>query len=91
LQAAAAMAAAGTATGCRGVTSQWRFFSLEEASTLQAIADWIIPADQYPGAVRADVVQYIDPQLKGRFAQHGKTYREGLAAANRLAGGSAPA
>jgi len=55
---------------------------------LQAIADWIIPADQDPGAVGADVVQYIDRQLKGRFAGHGKTYRDGLAAANRLAGGS---
>jgi gluconate 2-dehydrogenase gamma chain len=87
LQAAVVAAAAGTATGCRGANSRWRFFSPEEANTLQAITDCIIPADRDPGAVRADVVQYIDRQLKGRFAQFGKTYRDGLAAANRLAGG----
>lgn len=88
LQAAVAVAAAGAATGCRGANSRWRFFSPEEANTLQAISDCIVPADQDPGAVRADVVQYIDRQLNGHFAEHGKTYRAGLAAANRLAGGS---
>jgi gluconate 2-dehydrogenase gamma chain len=88
LQAAAAVAAAGTATGCRGAKSRWRFFSIEEADTLQAILAWIIPADRDPGAVQADAIQYIDRQLRGRFAAQGKTYRDGLAAANRLAGGS---
>jgi gluconate 2-dehydrogenase gamma chain len=88
LQTAAAVAAAGTATGCRGAGSSFRFFSLVEANTLQAIIAWIVPADQYPGAVEAGVIQYIDRQLRGRFAAQGQTYRDGLAAANRLANGS---
>jgi gluconate 2-dehydrogenase gamma chain len=88
LQAAAAVTAAGMATGCSGVKNRWRFFSVEEAGTLEAITGWIIPADQDPGAVQADVVQYIDRQLKGHFAEHRKAYQDGLAAANRLAGGS---
>ena len=88
LQTAAAVAAAGSAAGCGGARSRWRFFSLEEGSTLRAMVAWIIPTDQDPGAVEADTMQYIDRQLRGRFAAQAETYRDGLAAANRLAGGN---
>jgi gluconate 2-dehydrogenase gamma chain len=86
--AATAAAAAGAATGCRSSrSSPWRFFTIEEARTLNAVCEQIIPADDAPGAAWAGVIRYIDRQLVGRFKEHQKTYREGIAGLNRLAGG----
>ena len=73
------MAIAGAAAGCAAKTP-WRFFTLDEARTLQAICESIIPADEDAGATQAGVVHYIDRQLAGKFREHRKTYRDGLAA-----------
>ena len=86
LGAAAAAAIAGAA-GCGGARGTWRFFSGQEARTLDALLQWIIPDDGSPGARATGVIHYIDRQLSARFREHRKTYRDGLAAAGRLAGG----
>ncbi|HEY1205979.1 MAG: gluconate 2-dehydrogenase subunit 3 family protein [Bryobacteraceae bacterium] len=84
LQAAAAAAAA-SAASCGGKASPWRFFSVEEAATLAAVCDRIIPPDQDPGASAADVVNYIDRQLAGPLKRYRRAYREGLPALARFA------
>jgi gluconate 2-dehydrogenase gamma chain len=81
------VAAAGCAAGCRSSSGSWRFFTAAEAETVNAICERIIPADQDPGAGWAGVVRYIDRQLSGKFRRHGDTYRRGIAAVDRLAGG----
>lgn len=53
---------------------------MDEARTLAAICDQIIPADQDPGAAWAGVVNYIDRQLCGPLQRLRQTYRAGLAA-----------
>ena len=84
LQAAiAAAAAAGTGVACSRNRTPWRFFTVDEARALAAIADQIIPPDQDPGAAWAGVVNYIDRQLCGPFQNLQKTYREGLAAVDK--------
>ena len=83
---AAAVAAAGTAAGC-GPSSPWRFLTVKEGRTLDAICACLIPPDSDAGAAEAGVIHYIDRQLTRRFREHQKTYRDGLAAADRLAGG----
>ncbi len=79
LQAAAAAAAAAGVTGCSRNRTPWRFFSVEEARALAAMADQIIPPDQDPGASWAGVVNYIDRQLCGPYKNLQSTYRLGLA------------
>lgn len=78
LQAALA-AAAGAGIACSTNGTPWRFFTIDEARTLAAISDQIIPPDEYPGAAWAGVVNYIDRQLCGPFADLQRTYRCGLA------------
>jgi gluconate 2-dehydrogenase gamma chain len=80
MQMAAAAAAASPMLSCSSSQSPWRFFTVQEARTLQAICEQVIPADKDPGAKGAGVVNYIDRQLMGHFKRHQKTYREGLAA-----------
>lgn len=82
LLGAALFAAAGTAVSCGGgrSTRYWRFFTDDEARTVEAIAAQLIPADTDPGAKEAGVVDYIDIQLNQRFKKHRKAYRDGLAA-----------
>jgi gluconate 2-dehydrogenase gamma chain len=73
-----AIAAAGTAVSCTSEKSPWRFFTIDEAHTLEALCEQIVPADQDPGAKWAGVVHYIDRQLKGFYRQHQQVYRRGL-------------
>jgi gluconate 2-dehydrogenase gamma chain len=54
---------------------------------MEALLDWIIPADESPGAHQAGVIHYIDRQLMGHYREHRKTYRDGLPAVARLGGG----
>ena len=75
-----AAAAAGTGVACSRNRTPWRFFTIDEARALAAIADQIIPPDQDPGASWAGVVNYIDRQLCGPFQNFQNTYHEGLAA-----------
>jgi gluconate 2-dehydrogenase gamma chain len=81
LQAAiAAAAASGAGVGCGGTKNPWRFLTVDEARTLAAICDQIIPEDEDPGAVWAGVVNYIDRQLCGPLERLRDSYRSGLAA-----------
>jgi gluconate 2-dehydrogenase gamma chain len=56
----------------------------EEARTLDAICDELIPADQYPGAAAAGAVVFIDRQLAGPYRRYRRAYREGLARTDAL-------
>jgi gluconate 2-dehydrogenase gamma chain len=81
LGAAAAAAAGGTAIVWRAgkAGSAWRFFTSDEARTVEAICGQIIPADSDPGAKEAGVANYIDIQLTKHFKRHRQTYRRGIA------------
>src|ERR1022692_2096545 len=70
----------GTAVSCARSKSPWRFFSVEEARTVEAVCAHIIPQDQDPGAVQAGVVVFIDRQLPRFYKPLQKTYRQGIAA-----------
>ena len=80
-------AGAAAAVSCSAPKSGWRFLTDDEAETLSAICEEIIPTDRDPGARWAGVVRYIDRQLTRQFVPHQKTYREGLAAARALPAG----
>ncbi|MGC9972455.1 MAG: gluconate 2-dehydrogenase subunit 3 family protein [Bryobacteraceae bacterium] len=74
-------AAASAATvSCGGSRRPWRFLSSDEALTLSAVSERIIPTDQYAGAAGAGVVAYIDRQLNGPYRRFRKIYRQGLMA-----------
>ncbi len=60
----------------------WTVLSEDNARTLAAICDQIIPADKFPGASEAGVLNYIDIQLTRHYRRHQKAYREGLARAD---------
>ena len=74
-------AAAGTAVTLprwKG-NGRWRFFTVEEALTVDAICEQLIPADRDPGARQARVVHYIDIQLTRHFRRYQRIYRQGIA------------
>jgi gluconate 2-dehydrogenase gamma chain len=79
----AAAAAAGSGVACVGGKSPWRFLAVDEARTLAAICDQIIPPDEDPGAAWAGVVNYIDRQLCGPLQHLRDSYRRGIAAVNK--------
>ena len=76
----AVAAAAVSAASCGGRSSPWRFFTVEEAATVAALANRIIPPDQDPGAAAADAVNFVDRQLCGPLKKYRRAYREGLPA-----------
>ncbi|MFN7998577.1 MAG: gluconate 2-dehydrogenase subunit 3 family protein [Bryobacteraceae bacterium] len=81
---------AGTALSCgRGSRSPWRFFTLEEARTIEAVCGRIVPEDQDPGAVRAGVAVFLDRQLTGFYKPLQKIYRQGIAALDRMSAAAA--
>jgi gluconate 2-dehydrogenase gamma chain len=82
MQVAITAGAAGPGFACSGSRSPWRFLSVDEARTLAAICDQIIPPDQDPGAAWAGVVNYVDRQLCGPFKHLRRTYRLGIAGLN---------
>jgi len=81
LKTAAAAAASGALASCGRARTAWRFFTAEEARTVEAISERIIPADQDPGAAWAGVARYIDRQLASHvnFRKFRDLYRQGLA------------
>lgn len=81
---AGAAAGAVLVSGCLKSRSPWGFLSEDEAATLAALADQIIPADDFPSASQAGAVVYIDRQLGGPYRRHRRAYRDGLAAAANL-------
>lgn len=82
--AVGALAAAAVAAGCDGHGSSYEFLTAEEARTLAALCDQIIPADDYPSASQAGVVTYIDLQLTRHYRRHQRAYRSGLAQAEKV-------
>ena len=57
----------------------YRFFTQLEADCVIALTDQIIPEDEFgPGAVYANVVNYIDKQLMEVFTYDQKNYRSGI-------------
>jgi gluconate 2-dehydrogenase gamma chain len=89
LGAGLAAAAAGTAVTLPRWRNNgsWRFFSADEARTVDAICERIIPADRDPGARQAGVVNYIDIQLTRPFKRYQRVYREGIAAVDTASRG----
>lgn len=79
-------AAAGTllVSGCFSRRTPWEFFFEDEARTLAALCDQIIPADDYPSASQAGAVAFIDRQLVRHYRPHQRAYRAGLRFADQL-------
>jgi gluconate 2-dehydrogenase gamma chain len=84
--AVGAIGSAAIAVGCHGSEKQgsWDFLSAAHASTLAALCDQIIPADDFPSASQAGVVTYIDRQLGRHYQRHQEAYRIGLDEADAL-------
>jgi gluconate 2-dehydrogenase gamma chain len=75
---AGAVAAAATTAACGGPTSRWRVLTEEEAKTLAAACDQIVPPDEDPGAAEAGVVDFIDRQLATRQKKALPAWRAGI-------------
>lgn len=65
--------------GCIRSTYQWRFFSNSEAQLIDALAEQMIPQDEWPGGRESGVTNFIDKQLVGPYARFQSKYREGIA------------
>jgi gluconate 2-dehydrogenase gamma chain len=65
---------------CSGTESSWRFFTNDEASLIDAIAEQIIPSDEWPGGRESGVTNFIDIQLTGPYQRFRSAYRKGIAA-----------
>lgn len=63
---------------CSGSIPNWRFFTDEEAVLMDALADQIIPPDEWPGGREAGVTNFIDKQLVGPYTRFQEKYRKGL-------------
>jgi len=74
----ATAAAAGSMVCCTNRKSPWRFFTLEEGQTAEAVCERLVPADQDPGAAEAGVVNFLDLQLMGPYKRFRASYRQGL-------------
>jgi gluconate 2-dehydrogenase gamma chain len=69
-----ALAVSSEATG-----QSCKFFSASQAALVAALAEQIVPADEYPGAHSAGVVFYIDAILAGRYGKfYTPRYEQGL-------------
>lgn len=62
------------------VQSRWRFFTERESILMDALAEQIIPTDEWAGGKDAGVTNYIDIQLTGPYLRHQDNYRKGLMA-----------
>src|ERR1035441_5718309 len=77
--AVSAVGGVAAAIGCKtGRQGNWEFLSDEQAWTLGAICDQIIPADDFPSATQAGVLNFIDRQLVRAYRRHRDAYRDGL-------------
>jgi len=67
--------------GCTPIhRSETNFFSENEFKLVEAIAEQIIPTDDWPGGREAGVANFIDIQLNGPYRRFQQDYRKGLAA-----------
>jgi gluconate 2-dehydrogenase gamma chain len=73
-----AAAAEATTAACGGPTSRWRVLTEDEAKTLAAACDQIVPPDQDPGAAEAGAVDFIDRQLATRQKEALAAWRGGI-------------
>jgi gluconate 2-dehydrogenase alpha chain/gluconate 2-dehydrogenase gamma chain len=82
------LGAAGVAAGAPGATlaqnpfaaadpRPWFFLTNDEARFLAAACDVLIPADDYPSASQAGVVDFIDMQLAGPYGRGATLYLKG--------------
>ncbi len=63
---------------CSKPLTSWRFFTNAEARLMDALADQIIPADEWPGGSESGVTNFIDKQLIGPYLRFQNDYRKGL-------------
>lgn len=70
------------ACGADNRRRQYRSFSAKEADCIGNICEQIIPTDEYPGAIDAGVVNYIDRQIYIRFPELKKLYQDGIRSIN---------
>jgi gluconate 2-dehydrogenase gamma chain len=67
--------------GCSSVNPPGTaFFTKDEFKLVEAIAEQIIPTDNWPGGRDAGVATFIDIQLTGPYRRFREDYRKGLAA-----------
>ena len=78
LRIAAVSAASVGAVACGEPSSGYRILTRHEVATLTAIADRIIPPDDYPGAGEAGAARFVDRCLAGPYAHWREAYRTGL-------------
>lgn len=52
---------------CSKPNSLWRFFTNAETQLMDAIADQLIPPDEWPGGRESGVTNFIDKQLVGPY------------------------
>jgi len=84
---AGALSGAAVAIGCNSRAKDgWEFLTDDQARTLAAICDQIIPQDDYPSASQAGVVTFIDRQLVRHLRRHRDAYRRGLKDADAMSG-----
>ncbi len=67
-------------TACKNKISRWRYLNEEEIGLLDAIAEQIIPTDDFPGGKWANVSNFIDKQLDSYYRDRQSEYRDGLSA-----------
>ena len=63
--------------------SPWKFLTIDEGKTLAFICEQIIPEDDFPGAVKAGVLNYIDNRLSSKYRDLKESYRNGLASVEK--------
>jgi gluconate 2-dehydrogenase gamma chain len=73
-----ATAAAAAAVACGRPESRWRTLTEDEARTLAAACDQIVPPDQDPGGAEAGAVDFVDRQLATRRKRDRPLWRAGL-------------
>jgi len=73
-----ATAAAATAVACGAPTSRFRVLREDEARTLFAACNQIVPPDQDPGAGDAGAVRFVDRQLATRWKKDLPFWRAGI-------------
>jgi gluconate 2-dehydrogenase gamma chain len=60
--------------------SRWRFITEKESTLLDALAEQMVPTDEWPGGCKAGVTNFIDIQLVGPYSRYQEKYRKGLLA-----------
>jgi gluconate 2-dehydrogenase gamma chain len=80
-----AVSAALAASACGGPGGRWRALKDDEARTLAALCDVIVPADEYPSATEAGAIEFFDRWLAHGGAEELVTIRAGLAATEAIA------